>query len=222
PVLPPIPDLVAYWKLDESTPGARAADATGNGNNAGPANAPMPAGPAPGLAFANPHSLSFNTSGGTINQCALITTAPRLTFVGAITMSAWIKPMLTTASHQIIAHGSGTAETGLQIDTNTYVAYSRNNLRHAATFAVPREDVADWVHIVGTHDGTAWRLYRNGNQVAVTEDDVGALFSNGYWSLGSSSNCAIGFFQGSLDDVRLYRRALRPEEVRQLTNGAEF
>jgi hypothetical protein len=219
---PAIPDLAAYWKLDEATAGARAADATGNGNNAAPANAPLPALPAPGLAFANPHSLSFNTSGGTINQCALITTAPRLTFVGAITMSAWIKPMITTAVHQVMAHGSGMAETGLQIDTNTYVAYSRNNLRHAATFAIPRDDVGEWVHLVGTYDGTAWRVYRNGHQLAVTEDQFGALYSNGYWSLGSSSNCAIGFFQGSLDDVRIYRRALTPDEIRQLTNGAEY
>jgi hypothetical protein len=213
---------VAYWKLDESTAGARAADATGNGNNAAPANAPMPSTPAPGLAFANPHSLSFNTAGGTVNQCALITTAPRLNFIGAITLSAWIRPAVTTASHQIVAHGSGTAETGLQIDTSAYAVYSRNAVRHAAAFPVPPQDVGEWVHLVGTHDGVAWRLYRNGNQVAVTEDDVGALYSNGYWSLGAGSNCATGFFQGSLDDVRVFRRALRPDEIRRLTEGIEF
>lgn len=222
PVPPAIPDLIAYWKLDEAVAGARANDASGNGNNAAPANAPIPAAPAPGFAFANPHSLSFNVGGGIPNQCALITNTARFNISGVITMSAWIKPTLSAGAQQVIAHGSGAAETGLRLDNNNYVVYSRNATMHAASFPIPREDVSEWVHLVGTHDGAAWRLYRNGRQVAVAPDEIGALASNGYWGLGSGSNCDSWFFQGSLDDVRVFRRALRPGEIRQINAGFEY
>lgn len=72
-----------------------------------------------------------------------------------------------------------------------------------------------WVHVVATYDGTTQRIYVNGVQ-----DGTGQVISSDFGT--ASSHCTIGwvsggdYFTGSLDDVRVYNRALSTAEVQQL------
>jgi hypothetical protein len=212
---PPIPNLVGYWKLDESAPNTPFADSSANAIYAKGVRTPLPVGGAPGLAFSNPHSLSFNGL-----QCAVIGNPSALNFSGVITLSAWVNLSSRSATRSIVLHGPAGTETGLQLDANAYVIYSASGAgAHKATFPVPSDDVGTWVHLAGIYDGAAWRLYRNGNQVGVTVDTVGALVVGGSWAIGANGGCTDRFFRGSIDDLRVYHGALSAHEVARLAAG---
>ena len=72
--------------------------------------------------------------------------------------------------------------------------------------------VNTWTHVALTYDGTTLRLYVNGTQVA-TQAATGAIQSstNPLWIGG---NRPYGeYFQGLIDEVRVYNRALTPAEI---------
>lgn len=76
-----------------------------------------------------------------------------------------------------------------------------------------------WTHLVGSYDGELVRLYTNGVLAASTP------FSGSIPYSGSPSPpLEIGYnhvwpdnsLEGAIDDVRVYDRALSPEEIRRL------
>lgn len=211
---PPIPDLIGHWKLDESTAGTVLADSSGQNSTGIPVNRPAPSDPVRTVVFPNPHSLSFYN-----NQCARLNNPAVLNFEGAITFSAWIYPTMNSGLRQIIGHGPGDRELGLRLDNGSYQVYSMDGQPHLAGFAIPTDDIAIWIHLAGVYDGAAWRLYRNGRQIAVSVDRIGALAVNTGWGLAGSPACDGRFFQGNLDDVRIYKRGLTAEEIRRIARG---
>lgn len=73
-----------------------------------------------------------------------------------------------------------------------------------------------WTHVAMTHDGTNDKIYFNGEVVATKAVD-GALNSTSH-PLGIGYNPVDGgnYFEGSLDEVRIYNRALSDAEVAAL------
>jgi hypothetical protein len=73
-----------------------------------------------------------------------------------------------------------------------------------------------WYHVVGTWDGTNASIFVNG----AFDSSAGALGSLAQCTLplqiGGNSLDAQQFFNGLVDDVRIYNRALSPSEVEQL------
>ncbi len=85
-------------------------------------------------------------------------------------------------------------------------------------------DVGIWVNIVGTYNGTTIRLYRNGVEMnskvhtfggdmisEITSVTLGAGFNGAGADVGISE-----FTNASLDEARVYNRALSASEVKQL------
>jgi hypothetical protein len=80
-------------------------------------------------------------------------------------------------------------------------------------YAFPTE----WRHVAAVRDSDRLRLYVDGQVVAES-----ALFAGGSFDLSNSQPLRIGFgaqdfFQGDLADIRLYRGALTPDQVRELS-----
>ena len=87
---------------------------------------------------------------------------------------------------------------------------------HYATAQAPAEDFggADWVHLAGTYDGSKWRLYRNGLEIASSADAVGALpVINGDWAIGSIGNGWENTYAGGLDETAIYDKALSVSQI---------
>ena len=76
----------------------------------------------------------------------------------------------------------------------------------------------EWNHLVVTYDGAHVREYINGQQSAEIQG-TGRLVGNGVpMHLGSW----MGFqFNGALDEVRIYRRALKAKEIQALNKAPE-
>jgi YD repeat-containing protein len=86
-------------------------------------------------------------------------------------------------------------------------------------FSKTHPDSAQFYHVALTYNGTTLKLYVNGvveAQVDRTNGTYSAVPSSPRLSIGSRAGVS-DFFKGTIDEVRLYNRALTSNEVMQLT-----
>jgi hypothetical protein len=225
--------LVAYWKLDEPNATDNAVDSA-TGSHLGTAiNDPVPSTLVPPVQFANPSSRSFDG----LSQYLLVANSDDLDFSGEITLAAWVNlTALTDGCQYIVAHGycwEPPGEVALRVGSDTcgpggaphyWAAGAWLSAEHSAAAPIYDLDLNTWLHIVGTYDGQVWHLYRNGEEVATEASTIGAIPVQSNWAIGARAPgvgpCvpvpAERFFNGSIDDVRIYRRALSAAEVEEL------
>lgn len=147
--------------------------------------------------------------------------SPRLNAAGAITLEAWVKVDRPVSGVQnIVAHGlqGGDAnEVFLRYRGMTYEVGSWNGTEHMASWPVPAGDLGRWVHLAGVHDGSQWRLYCDGVEVAVTSDAVGAVSVDGRrWNIGASTEGRDPrYLTAWVDDVRIWSTARTSDQIRQ-------
>jgi hypothetical protein len=200
-------------ELDEAANADAFADASGWGHDGACA---APGCPTAGVAGMRNTAVSFDGQNDVIqlgNPTALRAIRQR------ITIAAWVKPEATDGLRNIVAHGYTSEPQGevfLRVNDGRYEVGAWDGADHLAAFDIPAEDVGSWVHLAGVYDGANWRLYRNGVEVAVTEDETGAVFVYGDWAVGARGDGNGRFFQGSIDDVRIYNRTLFAAEIQAL------
>jgi hypothetical protein len=74
-----------------------------------------------------------------------------------------------------------------------------------------------WYHYVGVYDGSHVYAYLNGVQVASANYSGGAIAASGFnVDIGRDSSYAGDYFNGVIDDVRIYNRGLNISEVQAL------
>jgi hypothetical protein len=72
--------------------------------------------------------------------------------------------------------------------------------------------VGEWHHLAATYNGSALKLYVDGNLVATTR--ASTALSSGAFPLFIGGNPLWGeFFKGTIDEVRVYNRALTDGEI---------
>ena len=78
-----------------------------------------------------------------------------------------------------------------------------------------------WVHLVATYDGDYLRLYRNGtsNATAVALDDELTYVTNSIFYLGHCPQGVVNDYDGWIDEVGIWNRALTQTEITELYNG---
>lgn len=152
-----------------------------------------------------------------------------LNFTGQITIAVWIRPDAITGNvnRNIVAHGYGglpikevylrTANYG-QYEIGSYIQDSGFTGR--AEYSIPLADQGNWVHLVGLYDGSFWKLYRNGIEVASKPIATGAVQVSADWAIGARGTGSSRFFTGAIDEVRIYNRALNASEVIELYNSS--
>jgi archaellum component FlaC len=75
-----------------------------------------------------------------------------------------------------------------------------------------------WTNVVGTYDSSVWKLYLNGIMIQAANSTI--AFNNDIntpLTIGNSGNFEP--FNGRLDDVRIYNRALTQAEITSLANN---
>ena len=211
--------LVVHYTFDEGS-GTTAGESSGNGNTGTLTNGPVWVEGKVGSG-----ALSFDGTNDYINAG----TGANIT--GAITVSAWFKKMINSGgSKTLVARGTilGTpsAEQYALFFPSYDITIPRFSVSNGTTRIVsvaPASSVPNgvWNHIVGTYNGAdTTRLYVNGTQVDTdTTASFGLLNSTpnpNALGIGAIQNGAAGWFNGPLDDVRIYNRALSVSEVSDL------
>jgi hypothetical protein len=82
--------------------------------------------------------------------------------------------------------------------------------------------LSEWHHVVATFNGDAMQLYHDGELAAEATGAGVLLDQNRSLIIGArsdSGNPAGGYFNGSIDDVRIYNKVLTEDEVIQAMQG---
>jgi hypothetical protein len=207
---------VAYWKFDEGS-GTTAADSSGSGNT-GTVNGPTWTSGEIGGA------LNFDG----VNDYVSVPDAGNLDNTSALTIAFWVKPTILDGSPRGIvskrtASGSQDAysiffNSGNQI----HVDIDTGNNRFSTNTVFLTNT---WYHVAVTYDGTlapASRVHVYVNGVLdKTAGETSASIPNYASDLafGKLVGNPTSYFAGSLDDVRIYNRALTATEVGSLFNS---
>ena len=204
PPPPPASGLVAAYSFDEGT-GATVADSSGGGNTGLIAGAAWTSQGRFGAA------LVFDGS----NDWVAIADSASLDLTSGLTLEAWVFPTAITGWRTVILK----EQPGQQVyalyassSTNTpagQVFVSAAGQRVHGPSAIP---VNAWTHLATTYDGAVQRLYVNGVQVATRSQSGAVRVSDSPLRIGGNSIWGE-FFQGRIDEVRIYARALTPSEI---------
>lgn len=193
-------NLMARYPFD-----ADANDASGNGRHLTNSGATLAAG-------YTGNSYSFN---GTSNYMYRTTTDFNRVNGQELTVSCWIKPGRTAGQYQeIIANRDATNYNWMLYQHVTDGSIQLHGSAQNKSSYIPTAGA--WVHIVATVEwnGT-YKLYANGTlQQTVT----GYTFGNPVTQLSIGYFPNTEYYLGSIDEVRIYNRALAQSEVTSLYN----
>jgi hypothetical protein len=205
--------LVSRWKLDE-TNGNATADTTGT--NPGTLNgAARVVGGFPAARYANPGSLRFDGD----NDFVALGTRNLPANNRPQTVAFWFNVAATPANSQICVSLTDGQEGGSRLKlgfrAGRVSAWEGGEGDLAAGTAVE----PGWHHYAYTYDGTVNRLYVDGVLAGMSSNppDTGGV---GNARLGAGFDNAENF-SGQIDDVRVYNRALPPDELMALRDGNE-
>lgn len=75
-----------------------------------------------------------------------------------------------------------------------------------------------WTHVAAVYDGRVMRLFKDGKEVGsmAKKGEIAVDASAGVWIGDNPPKAGSRPFQGLMDDVRIYRRALTPAEIAAL------
>lgn len=208
------PGLVAHWKFDESSGAGTAVDNAGGNNgtliNMDPAT--------DWVAGKVGNALDFDGMNDSvdISNVDLSAIAPN-----AGTVCAWIKPARAHNSSQIDwiinRHSSGDIEfqMGHYYNNSLYFGFIGPG-RYITSATATTWPQNQWAFYCTTWGGSAVKGYINSTQLG-SAAFYGPISSSTRLRIGSQQGAS--FFQGSIDDIRLYNRALTAGEVSALYNG---
>ena len=143
------------------------------------------------------------------------------------TITGWIKPT-SIANNGIIfsvdTGGSNNNAWGVYGNSGNILSLYVSSGSDTQIFQIAGEYTAvnypstSWTFISGTINGTTISYYRNGNLIASTPQTIsmgGTPYKISIGKYGEYTGSGYNF-PGSIDDVRIYNRALSPTEIRKL------
>ena len=213
-------DIVAYWKLDE-TSGISFADEVGSNTGTG-------------------SNERISGTDGKINKGADFTqgndeisipSEAVITGNNPRSISLWVKP--SVIDHFVVAgYGSSSNGRGFSIDTAQRLSDFGNTwnfLGFGSSYVLTTksEITTDWTHLVYVYTGTHIKIfvddveqdlfYLNGDSAtgAISLDTASSVFGIGYRHYATSKR----HFDGLIDEVAIWDRALTEDEITALYNS---
>ena len=202
---------MAAYGFSEGT-GTTVADLSGNGRTGTISNAAWTT----AGRFGN--ALSFNGS----NAWVTVADAAALDLTTGMTIEAWVNPAVLTGWRSVLMKERATGVAySLYAHDNAPTPAATVNIGGAAVdqsaLGTAPLAVGVWTHLAATYDGAALRLFVNGVQVG-TRALTGAL-STSTSPLRLGGNAPWGeYFQGLLDEVRVYNVARTASEIQSDMN----
>lgn len=225
--------LISYWNLDDGA-GATASD--GKGVNDGALLAGQGGGIAPVWTPGKwGNALAFDGVSSYVDCGSDISLQPAV-----VSVSAWVKQVAYNYYGQIagLATDTGSYESGYSLLSDDQWIGGGESLAmwvsggpgesdggYTANTAVPA--AGDWIHVVGTYDGTETIVYVNGVPGTPSTAESGNIdyqyvtgfYMGVYWTPELPSTEWFLPYSGLIDDVGVWGRALTQGEVSWLSNN---
>src|SRR3989344_980246 len=200
--------LVGYWKLDENS-GTIVADSSGRGNT----------GTNVGGTWLDSYTNSGISFDGSSDKYVTTSDSNSLDINGtAITMSAWAKPTSTNYGQIITKLNivSTNMPWDIQLYTNDYfyTAIKTDSNGFAEIRSANTASFGQWQHLVTVYNGTNIIFYVNGVQSSIGSQSGNIVTNDQNLYLGGIAGGEV--FLGSIDEIRIYNRALSAGDVNQL------
>jgi fibronectin type 3 domain-containing protein len=210
-----VSDLVLHLRFDESS-GTTAGDTSGNGRNAtlvaGPTFAAGKLGNALGFVKASSQYATLPTG--------LVST------LTDFTISTWVKPTTLDTWARVFDFGTGTTNFMFLTTTNgggkPRLTFKVNGAADQVVDSSVALTANAWSHVAVTLSGNTMTLYVNGTAVGTNTNVTARPSQLGNTTLnylGKSQFAADPYFNGSLDDFRIYNRALSVSEIGVLSTA---
>jgi hypothetical protein len=222
--------LVGWWRFNEATSGtcsgASLIDSSGNGNTGTCVSSSTWTTGAITTDTTN-GAMSFSSASSQYVSTATNVGSPAVGF----SISAWFK---TTSASGTKIVGLENTQTGtgatawdrhlyMGTDGKIYFGVYDSSCHIVTSLSTLNNGI--WHYAVGTNNGTISVLYIDGVAQGGTTGGAYNSYAPGYWRIGGYktngawTNGVDGYFNGSIDDVRIYNRVLSASEVAQLYNA---
>jgi hypothetical protein len=204
------PTLMAHWKLDDA-PGDGALDSSGRGHHAACTSCPALVPGKLGMGYRFDQAL---------DRILIVPDHPD--FRGPYTIAGWIRPSATIDQIALLSKPFGTGSGNswqLEVLEDDRVSLSGGEPHTLASpAAIPADE---WRHVAGTWDGTTKRLFIGGVQVAQAAATVAYDGHDVYLGGDQNGGTEVLHWDGVLDDLRVYNRALSAGELAELAALAQ-
>ncbi len=209
-------NLVSWYRFNDNNAGRTLAldyKGSNNGGQIGDANTAVIS-----SLFDN-NSLGLDGTGDYVQ----IPDSASLDISAALTMSMWIRPA-RIATQYIVKKAINNSTNGYEMSlaTTTSLPFFRlnqqasaNTYRANGVTAAPSNNNT-WMHLVGTYDGTRVRLFVNGREEANIAGPASITTNTVPLNIGIDSDNSTSPFQGAIDEVMIFNRALSVTEVKTL------
>jgi len=205
----PQPELVGWWTFDEGA-GTTAFDASGNGND--------------GILNGDPEwvegiyggAIAFDGDGDFVDCGA----DDSLVIRDEITVACWIKVAAFTRTWEaIIAMGDDSYRMSRGPGTGDSIHFGCNGPSGGNLDATTVVTTDTWRHVVLVYDGVNKYVYIDGVEDARVASTGQINISSYNLHIGQNSQQGNRFLEGLVDEVRIYNRALTPDEVQIIMAG---
>src|ERR1044072_796113 len=150
------------------------------------------------------------------NDCVTVADASDLDLGEELTLEAWVKPRSLSDLPILYKDSGGDPAYGLMIGVHTFgnpEGLIGEDPEEFETVIGPEDMEEDvWSHLAFTFDEAHMRLYLNGELVETEPQSDGPMTGEGSLSIGCN-HLSPENFEGLIDEVRVYDRALDVEEV---------
>ena len=209
--------LVGYWTFDGKDTNwatGKTLDKSGSGNTGSLIGMSTTTSPVTGKVG---QGLYFSSVG---SNWVSVADSPSLNIstTNAFTISLWLQLKQVPGSYLPLIYKSDAPSFWLNNVGAVLLRPGGSVTQFIATCSVMKDPsnnnyINRWYHLVGTYDGTTERIYANGAQCGQQQSIATAGSNSNPLYIGNSPG---GSLKKSLDDVRIYNRALSASEVSQL------
>ena len=167
-------------------------------------------------------ALNFDGS----NDYVDVGTGSDLDINDAITVETWIN----TSENKAVQFIAGRGDTGY---SGWFLSWEEGTIQFKVGSGsaevrpvYPGNQINTWYHVVGTYDRTSAKLYINGENkdtVPFTSPiNYGSIARTWIGQIPGGGGTPARYFNGKIDEVRIYNRSLSPEEINASYNAGVY